>query len=179
MLWSLLLSQAARISLHTSSGVALAAFGKLGLDLLSEIIVGDLATIRWRGFWSGMLISPFLVIIFIDGFISDALIPDQWRYGLSMFAIMVPVLVLPAIGTLYGLQRKVVKAGIADTRGATEHSEDNTARSKDMSKYGQIIWSGNLEIDLAGLVLLGFAFSESYSPSHSLNPRSTAGPTAA
>lgn len=87
-----------------------------------------------------MLISPFLVIIFIDGFISDALIPDQWRCGLSMFAIMVPVLLLPAIGTLYGLQRKVVKAGMADTRGATEHSEDNTARSKDMIRPNYMEW---------------------------------------
>lgn len=76
-----------------------------------------------------------------------------------MFAIMVPVLLLPAIGTLYGLQRKAVKAGMTDTRGATEHSEDNKARSKSMSKYSRMIWSGILEIDLAGLVLLGFAFS--------------------
>lgn len=41
-------------------GVAFTVFERSGLDLLSEIIVGDLTTLQWRGFLSGMLISPVL-----------------------------------------------------------------------------------------------------------------------
>lgn len=61
--------------------VSFTAFGKSGLDLLSDIIVGDLTTLQWRAFWSGMLSTPFLITTFVNGFISNAFIPDQWRWA--------------------------------------------------------------------------------------------------
>ncbi|KAI6913887.1 hypothetical protein KC334_g1102, partial [Hortaea werneckii] len=93
-------------------GNSFTAFGKSGLDLLSDIIVGDLTPLQWRGFWGGMLSTPFLVTTFINGFISDSFVPDNWRWGLGMFAIMIPVLLIPAIWTLYGMQHKAKKMGM-------------------------------------------------------------------
>ncbi|OJJ88618.1 uncharacterized protein ASPGLDRAFT_117082 [Aspergillus glaucus CBS 516.65] len=133
-------------------GSCLTSFGRSGLDLLSEVVIGDLTTLQWRGFWSGMLLSPFLVTTFIDGFISDSFIPDKWRWGLGMFAIMVPVLLFPAILTLYGLQHKAIKAGMATT-------SDGAKWAWDVSGFTHQAWDAIVEIDLAGLILLGFAFS--------------------
>jgi hypothetical protein len=58
-------------------GISFTAFGKSGLDLLGDIIVADLTPLEWRAFWSGLLSSPFIITVFINGFIADAMIPDQ------------------------------------------------------------------------------------------------------
>jgi MFS family permease len=139
-------------------GISFTAFGKSGLDLLSDIIVGDLTPLQWRAFWGALLSSPFLITTFVNGFIADAMIPDRWRWGLGMFAIMMPVLLIPAIWTLYGVQRR------ADKLGAISFGESGVARREGIKvrngrDYLNLAWKGVIEIDLAGLILLGLGFS--------------------
>lgn len=131
-------------------GVAFIAVGKAGLNLLCVIIIGDLTSLQWRGFWAGMVIAPYLVTTFITGFISDGFIPDKWRWGLGMFAIMIPVLVSPTIVILYIVQHKANKLIRASRGGAKKEEKDSVLR---------IAWQGLVAVDLPGLVLLGFAFS--------------------
>ncbi|KAH6616644.1 major facilitator superfamily domain-containing protein [Boeremia exigua] len=139
-------------------GISFTAFGKSGLDLLGDTIVADLTPLEWRAFWSGLLSSPFIITVFINGFIADAMIPDNWRWGLGMFAIMMPVLLIPAILTLYGVQRR------ADKLGAISFGEAGMARREGIKvhtgkDYLNLAWRSIIEIDLAGLVLLGFGFA--------------------
>jgi MFS family permease len=139
-------------------GISFTAFGKSGLDLLGDIIVADLTPLEWRAFWSGLLSSPFIITVFINGFIADAMIPDHWRWGLGMFAIMMPVLLVPAIWTLYGVQRR------ADKIGAISFGEAGMVRREGIKvrsgkDYLNLAYRGVIDIDLAGLVLLGFGFA--------------------
>lgn len=139
-------------------GISFTAFGKSGLDLLGDIIVADLTPLQWRAFWSGLLSSPFIVTVFINGFIADAMIPDHWRWGLGMFAIMMPVLLVPAIWTLYGVQRR------ADKLGAISFGEAGMARREGIKvrtgkDYLNLAYRGIIDIDLAGLILLGVGFA--------------------
>jgi MFS family permease len=139
-------------------GISFTAFGKSGLDLLSDIIVGDLTPLEWRAFWSALLASPFIITVFINGFIAEAMIPDHWLWGLGMFAIMMPVLLVPAIMTLYGVQRR------ADKLGAISFGEAGIARREGIKvrtgkDYLNLAYRGIIDIDLAGLVLLGVGFA--------------------
>ncbi|KAJ5165893.1 siderophore-dependent iron transporter [Penicillium capsulatum] len=139
-------------------GISFTAFGKSGLDLLGDIIVGDLTTLQWRAFWGGMLSTPFLVTTFVNGFIADSFIPEKWRWGLGMFAIMMPVLLIPAICTLYGMQRKAEKVGMI-SMGDSGNARRDGEKIHGVSSYAKFAWEGVIEIDLAGLILLGMAFS--------------------
>ncbi|KAF2010563.1 MFS general substrate transporter [Aaosphaeria arxii CBS 175.79] len=139
-------------------GIAFTSFGKSGLDLLGDIIVADLTPLEWRAFWSALLSAPFLVTTFVNGFIADAMIPDKWRWGLGMFAIMMPVLLIPAILTLYGVQRR------ADKLGVISFGEAGMARRQGLKVKGArhwmaLGWQGIIDIDLAGLFLLGIGFA--------------------
>lgn len=139
-------------------GISFTAFGKSGLDLLGDIIVGDLTPLEWRAFWSGLLSSPFIVTVFINGFIAEAMIPDHWRWGLGMFAIMMPILLIPAIWTLYGVQRR------ADKLGAISFGEAGMARREGVKvhtgkDYLNLAWRGVIDIDLGGIILLGLGFA--------------------
>ncbi|CAK7214621.1 hypothetical protein SEUCBS140593_002243 [Sporothrix eucalyptigena] len=140
-------------------GVCFTSVGKSGLDLLGDIIVADLTPLEWRGFFSACLSLPFIVTVPINGFISSGFY-GNWRWGLGMFAIMVPVLMLPAIITLYTMQRRGKKAGMvtmADSKNVrTGRSE---ASAGNIQHWAALLYNGLIEIDIVGLVLLGFAFS--------------------
>lgn len=129
-------------------GVAFTAVGKAGINLLCQIVVGDLTTLQWRGFWTGMTIAPYLVTTFITGFISDGFIPDKWRWGLGMFAIMMPVLLTPAIWALYGVQLRAKRLGFDIGHGL-----------EGKNSILHTTWQGLVAVDVPGVILLGFAFA--------------------
>lgn len=139
-------------------GASFTAFGKSGLDLLSDIIIGDLTPLQWRGFWGGMLSTPFLITTFVNGFISDAFVPDNWRWGLGMFAIMIPILLIPAIWTLYGMQHKAKKMGMV-SMGDSGLTRSEGVELRGPKQYLTLAHSAAIEMDLVGLLLLGLAFS--------------------
>lgn len=133
-------------------GVALTAAGKSGLDLLSDIIIGDLTPLEWRGFFSASLSLPFVVTVPINGFIVDGL-KGNWRWGMGMFAIMIPVLLTPAIATLYYIQNKGKQMQLERQGPAAESGPT------DWRTHVQRIRIALIEIDMPGLILLGFAFA--------------------
>ncbi|KAJ4145517.1 hypothetical protein LMH87_004365 [Akanthomyces muscarius] len=145
-------------------GVCFTAIGKSGLDLLSDIIVGDLTPLQWRGFFGAVLSLPFVVTVPINGFLGAAFV-DRWRWGLGMFAIIMPVLLLPAIATLYVMQRRGEKVGMV-TMAASRRLRHGTATEEEMytqttrfSRWIQLLGGGLIDIDIIGLVILGVSFS--------------------
>lgn len=118
----------------------------------------DLTPLQWRVFWNGLLLAPFLIATFINGFISEAFIPEKWRWGLGMFAIMMPILIIPAIWALYRMQIKAYKLGVIRMANptATGGDDDNL---KGPATYLCVAWQGIIDIDLAGIILLGFSWS--------------------
>ena len=141
-------------------GMCFTSVGKSGLDLLSDIIVGDLTPLEWRGFFGAALSIPFIVTVPINGFIGDAFI-DNWRWGLGMFAIMVPVLLVPAIFTLYAMQRRGEKFGMV-TMAASKRvrvGEEEASNSKGFGYWLKLMKEGLIDIDIFGLIILGVSFS--------------------
>ena len=129
-------------------GISFTAVGKAGINLLCQIVIGDLTTLQWRGFWTGMTVAPYLVTTFITGFISDAFVPNKWRWGLGMFVIIMPILLLPAIFALYGIQSR-----------ANKILDESSTLEKENKKLLPTLWEGLVAIDIPGVILLGFAFS--------------------
>ncbi|KAH6692196.1 major facilitator superfamily domain-containing protein [Plectosphaerella plurivora] len=141
-------------------GICFTSVGKSGLDLLSDIIVGDLTPLQWRGFFSAALSLPFVVTVPVNGFIAEGFV-DNWRWGLGMFAIIVPVLLVPAIMTLYAMQRRGEKLGMV-TMAASKRVRvgiDEAVESRGFKYWVKLLYAGLIEIDIVGLVILGFAFS--------------------
>lgn len=141
-------------------GMCFTSVGKSGLDLLSDIIVGDLTPLQWRGFFGATLSLPFVVTVPVNGFIAEAFV-DNWRWGLGMFAIIVPVLLVPAIITLYSMQRRGEKFGMV-TMAASKRVRIGTEEgyeSRGFKYWAKLLYEGLIEIDIIGLIILGFAFA--------------------
>ncbi|KAF9872848.1 hypothetical protein CkaCkLH20_09711 [Colletotrichum karsti] len=144
-------------------GICFTSVGKSGLDLLSDIIVGDLTPLQWRGFFGAVLSVPFVVTVPVNGFIADAFV-DNWRWGLGMFAIIVPVLLVPAIFTLYSIQRRGEKLGMvtmAASKRLRTGAGDTGERvnSEGFTYWVKLLQEGLIDIDIFGLIILGTAFS--------------------
>lgn len=142
-------------------GICFTSVGKSGLDLLSDIIVGDLTPLQWRGFFGAALSIPFIITVPINGFIAEAFV-DNWRWGLGMFAIIVPILLLPAIFTLYSMQRRGEKMGMV-TMAASKRvrigAVEEPTKSKGLAYWMKLLYAGLIDIDIIGLVILGTSFA--------------------
>lgn len=145
-------------------GICFTSVGKSGLDLLSDIIVGDLTPLQWRGFFGAILSVPFVVTVPINGFIAEAFV-GNWRWGLGLFCILVPVLLLPAIITLYAMQRRGEKLGMVTmaaskgVRAGTTGENGEVSQNAGFGYWIKLLLKGLGDIDLGGLVILGTSFS--------------------
>lgn len=159
-------------------GEVFSAIGGNGLDLLNDIIVGDLTPLEWRGFVSSLLASPFIINLWIAGPIVQSMLRrNQWRWGYGMFAIIMPGIMIPAIVVLIYLDRKAHKLGIvniASSKAARREARQLAAEKGEEGPHGAIVVSapqgpkkpwiqqvreGLTEIDGFGLILLGFGWT--------------------
>ncbi|CAO1615295.1 unnamed protein product [Parajaminaea phylloscopi] len=138
------------------AGICLSTIGKSGLDILADIVVGDLTSLEWRGFVSALLSTPSIILTPISGFIASGL-EDTWRWGFGIFTIMAPACLIPAIVILYTIQHRGKKLGAVTM--ASNRTERKGGELPGDRSYLQIFWQGIIDIDLFGLILLGFAFA--------------------
>ncbi|CAE6431244.1 unnamed protein product, partial [Rhizoctonia solani] len=116
-----------------------------GLQLLLQIIIADTTTLKWRGLSSGLVSAPFIINAFAGSEVSASVMAPGgpgWRWGYGMFAILVPVTVLPLILTLGWAQHK------AKSQGLIEPASQPPARGINKIKG---VWD---EVDMLGLLIL-------------------------
>lgn len=135
-------------------GTTFISIGGSGLDLLQSLVVADLTPLKWRGFMTGMLSTPYLITTWFAGLIVEAIMARNWRWGYGMFAILMPVALSPAIGVMLWLDHKAQKEGKISLNDVNRVEVGWTKKN-----WTKIIFNALIEIDAFGLILLGFSFS--------------------
>ncbi|KZT25469.1 drug:h+ antiporter [Neolentinus lepideus HHB14362 ss-1] len=163
------------ILIASASGIASIAGGIItysmydsphsGLQLLTQIIIADITTLKWRGLVSALVSSPFLINAWVGANIADSILKNAgWRWGYRMFIILVPLALAPLIVTLLWAERKAKRLGIVD-RTIHGHSRIHT-RSLSVVSSGFLgqkrtrvgkVWRTLETLDFVGLVLFGLA----------------------
>ncbi|KAF5338766.1 hypothetical protein D9611_013329 [Ephemerocybe angulata] len=127
-----------------AGGIIVYACGYTGLQLLTQIIIADITTLKWRGLVSALMSLPFVVNAFVGSKISTAMLTGAgWRWGYGMFAILVPATILPLIITLLWAEFQAKKRGYITPRPASDKS------------FAYKLQSFASKLDLAGLALIG------------------------
>ncbi|KAH7922339.1 hypothetical protein BV22DRAFT_1121535 [Leucogyrophana mollusca] len=165
-----------------AGGIVLYAVGYTGLQLLTQIIIADITTLRWRGIVVSMVSAPFLVNAFIGSNISASVLENiGWRWGYGMFAILVPVALAPLIITLLWAERKAKRLGMVREVASSRAYGHSRSRSRTFSRNSSrrpVSATSHLgggaqaresvsprfskfaeQLDLVGLTLLGAAIS--------------------
>lgn len=95
-----------------AGGYIIYCIGQTGMQILNQIIVADITSSRWRGLANGLVNLPFMIIPWCSAFIVDSALANiGWRWGIGMFAIILPVCSLAVIIPLFWFQRRLKKAG--------------------------------------------------------------------
>ncbi|GAB1522850.1 hypothetical protein RhiTH_005975 [Rhizoctonia solani] len=127
-----------------AGGIVIYAVGYTGLQLLLQIIIADTTTLKGRGLSSGLVSAPFIINAFAGSEVSAGVMASGgpgWRWGYGMFAILVPVTILPLILTLGWAQHK------AKSQGLVEPAQSSAIG---MNKF-KAVWE---EVDMLGLLIL-------------------------
>lgn len=96
-----------------AGGVILYSVGQSGITVLNSVLISDLSSMRWRGFAYNILYLPFLVTPWVSAFIIDSVVNGiGWRWGIGMFAILMPFCASLIIITLAVFQYRAKQSGI-------------------------------------------------------------------
>ncbi|KAL2436197.1 Low affinity heme transporter str3 [Exophiala dermatitidis] len=126
-----------------AAGMVIFALGDCGITLCQQLVLADLISPRWRCTYSNLLAFHFIINFAIASKITGSLVPENWRWGVGMFTIMMPVVALPVIVVLAMQQREAIKRGII-----YKYPYENMSHWQGLKAFA-------LDIDLAGL----FCFS--------------------
>lgn len=126
-------------------GEVLTSVGVTGISFMNSVIVADLTTLKWRGLMFGILSTPYLINTWFAGLIVQAILKTNWRWGFGMFAIIMPVVVAPAVTVIAMFEHKAQKLVVKET--------------KPKKPWTSIIYQALIDIDALGLILLGFGWS--------------------
>ncbi|KAG6042208.1 hypothetical protein E4U17_001545 [Claviceps sp. LM77 group G4] len=96
-----------------SGGAIIYQIGYTMLTLLVEVIVADITSTRARLFFSYIPALPFIINTWVSGDISSAVLAGPgWKWGIAMWAIIMPVCALPLIGSLMIVTRRAKRQGL-------------------------------------------------------------------
>lgn len=117
--------------------------------MLTQIIVADITTLKWRGLVSALTSAPFIINAFIGSNVSTGVLEhSNWRWGYGMFAILIPASLSPLVITLFWAENKARKLGLV--QGAD-------VKPKEKGSLVQRAWGVAQQLDIVGLLLLGTA----------------------
>lgn len=130
------------------------------MQILNQIIVADITSSRTRGLANGLVNLPFMIVPWIAAFIVDsALTTVGWRWGIGMFAFILPTCSAAVIIPLALFQRRMARSGAPAKPKLTL-----TAFLSHIDLPGVILLAGGFALVLLPLSLAGNAPSRWSTP---------------
>ncbi|OAA57579.1 siderophore iron transporter [Niveomyces insectorum RCEF 264] len=131
-----------------ASGQIFYAIGYIGIEFLQQVLTADTTTLENRSFFGSLILSPAIFTAWISAPIVSALVPEDWRWGYGMWAIIYPVISLPLLLSLWWHQRKL-KPDVIGSNTASAAANDGHAFAGTRARLARI-WT---QFDPVGLVL--------------------------
>ncbi|WVO20323.1 uncharacterized protein IAS62_001617 [Cryptococcus decagattii] len=131
-------------------GSVLYQFGYTGSQLLVEVLIADVTSLRSRLLFSYIPATPFLINAWISGNVASAVLThSSWGWGIGMWAIIFPVTVIPLVVSLVQAEWR------AHSKGLLREIPSPLRTLGDRHMWADIFW----QIDVIGLLLLAAVLS--------------------
>ncbi|KAJ0269439.1 hypothetical protein Brms1b_009078 [Colletotrichum noveboracense] len=98
--------------------------GAQGLSYCITIFIADTSTLKSRALMLSFATSPYIFLTWAAGPITESLLKEGgigWRWGLGIWSIVAPVVICPLVGLFLWNQRKAIKQGVIQDRGAIKN----------------------------------------------------------
>ena len=123
-----------------AAGLVFYTMGQSGTNLMNDVTTADITSARWRGFAIGLLFWPYLITPWVSAYIVDSVVAPRgigWRWGIGMFAILMPFCASFIITTLLYYQHRAAKMHLVPA-----------------PRQRMTVYEFCSQIDLGGIVLL-------------------------
>ncbi|KAJ6172554.1 major facilitator superfamily domain-containing protein [Penicillium chermesinum] len=143
-----------------AAGFILYTVGQSGTNIMNDIVISDLSNARWRGFAIAFSFAPYLITPWVSGFIVDSVVNGiGWRWGIGMFAIIMPFGASFIITTLLYYQTRAKKMGLVERQ---KQSVSEFFSQIDVG--GLILFSGGFALILVPMSLAATTTSQWKTP---------------
>lgn len=140
---------------HYGAGAVIYYIGYASIQILVQIVVADLTTLRWRTVTSALCSAPFFINAFVGSDIAGGIVNGAgWRWGYGMFCFIIPGGAAPIIITLFWAQWKAKKLGVSATN--YNNVPEAELQLRESGSFLTKIKALFTEIDALGLILIGF-----------------------
>lgn len=114
-----------------------------GVSYCLTVFISDTTSLQNRSLMLSFATSPFIFTTWSGGPVAaSALDGPGWRWGLGVWAIVTPIVVLPLCGVFFWQQRKAKKMGLLENEWSI--------RNLSLRSIGSYL----VEVDLAGIFIL-------------------------
>ncbi|KAJ5591712.1 siderochrome-iron transporter [Penicillium hispanicum] len=143
-----------------AAGYILYVTGQSGTNIMNDIVISDISSARWRGFAIGVSFTPFLVTPWVSGFIADSVVNGiGWRWGIGMFALLMPFGASFIITTLLYYQIRAKRMGLVLRQRMTVYDF-----CSQIDLGGVVLFSGGFALILVPLTLAATTTSKWKTP---------------
>ncbi|KAL0935604.1 siderophore iron transporter [Colletotrichum truncatum] len=100
------------------------AIGSQGISYSITIFIADTSSLKSRALMLSFATSPYIFMSWAAGPIGDSFIKKGgigWRWGLGLWAIVAPAVILPLVGLFHWNLHKAKKRGLIDDRGSIKN----------------------------------------------------------
>ncbi|KAK4223971.1 major facilitator superfamily domain-containing protein [Podospora fimiseda] len=101
-----------------SAGTIFYRIGQSGTNIMVNVVISDMTSLRQRGLALAVFYFPFLITPWVSGFIVESFVDGiGWRWGIGMFSILMPFGASILVGTLVRLDYRSRKSMIKPSNG--------------------------------------------------------------
>ncbi|KAJ0426904.1 major facilitator superfamily domain-containing protein [Aspergillus carlsbadensis] len=137
------------ISVYAGSQV-LFVLGSQGITLMLQILAGDSSDMYNRALISAIPYAPSIITAWSSGPFATSILKHSWRWGFGVFAILIPVVAIPILGSLYYSKVKANKQRKAEGTYKRKNYLRNFLR---LDPVGLILFAAGLSLLLVPFTL--------------------------
>ncbi|KAL3486111.1 major facilitator superfamily domain-containing protein [Aspergillus germanicus] len=97
---NIMVASSKSISVYAGSQV-LFVLGSQGISLMLQILAGDSSDMYNRALMNAIPYAPSIITAWSSGPFATSMLDHSWRWGFGVFAILIPVVAIPMLGSLY------------------------------------------------------------------------------
>ncbi|KAL3452782.1 major facilitator superfamily domain-containing protein [Aspergillus insuetus] len=146
---NIMVASSKSISVYAGSQV-LFVLGSQGISLMLQILAGDSSDMYNRALMNAIPYAPSIITAWSSGPFATSMLNHSWRWGFGVFAILIPVVAIPMLGSLYYSKIKANKQRKAEGTYQRKNYLKNFFR---LDPVGLILFAAGLSLLLVPFTL--------------------------
>ncbi|KAL3463894.1 major facilitator superfamily domain-containing protein [Aspergillus heterothallicus] len=137
------------ISVYAGSQVFF-VLGLQGITLMIQILAGDSSDLYNRALMNAIPFAPGIITAWSAGPFATSMLTHSWRWGFGVFAILIPVIAMPLLGSLFFSKTKAARQRKGE---GTYHRKNYLRNFLKLDPVGLILFAAGLSLLLVPFTL--------------------------